>query len=194
VINTIEILGRGEIATVLTRAKEQGQLTKNGLYIAQGVGNPNPLPEDQYIREEDSLRSLSRQHRTASQQVIYFSTLSIESQTRYARHKRDMEKLIADLFPNFVIARFGILVGVDKNRFTTVNFLLDKVRRGEPVRIRDTSRDVIDTGEFIHQINNLLVSNGIAEFHGQTMTEREIFDQYVLSSLGMAPPYEHEIR
>ncbi len=182
------------MATVLNQAYDQGRLTQSGLFIAKGVGNPNPLPDEEYRRESDSLSSLSKDPRAANQRVIYFSTLSIDSPSRYAEHKRHMEELIARLFPKFIIARLGILVGVNINRFTTVNFLHDKVSRGEPVRIRETSRDVVDADRLVRQINNFDESSGVVEIHGQTMTERQIFEQFVLAPLGISPPYEHETR
>lgn len=192
-INHIEILGHGEIATVLNQALEAGRLTKPGLYIAQGVGNPNPLPEAQYSREKDSLSTISRRTEIPNWQVIYFSTLSITTPIRYARHKRDMENLITSLFPRYVIARLGIMVGVGVNPHTTANFLREKVKRGEAVSLRDTSRDVIEADQFIAQVNNLPPGNGTVAIHGQTLTEREIFNRYALGPLGLTPPYEHEV-
>jgi len=175
----IEIIGNGDIASALREAAGYvGSLAGNRLYLASGVSNPNPLPEPEYQREAELLRRPAQDKELRGLQAVYFSTLRIDAQTRYAQHKREMESLIMNLFPRYVIARLGIITW-GHNPHTTIGFLRERVVRGEPFNIRETTRDIVTMEDFIRQVNLLPKHNCVAEIHGKIMTEREIFRKYV---------------
>lgn len=168
----IKIIGSGDIASALKETS--AILVDSRLYYASGVSNPNEMRESEYLREKDLL---AKQRKDL--QIVYFSSLNVHySKTRYSEHKREMEKLVRRLFPYFAIARIGIITW-GNNPNTTINFLRGKVIRGEPFQIREVTRDVLEKSEFIRQVNLMPKHNCVVEFHGQIMTELEIFKKYV---------------
>jgi len=179
----IVIVGNGDIASALIRAQNKGELAGGRLYCAAGVSNPNETNEEEFHREKELLRKKIREAEEKGLQLVYFSTLAAAEPTKpYHHHKIGMEKLIQELCPNYVIARLGIITWGD-NPHTTINFLRSKVERNEQFSIRDVTRDVLEEEEFIKLVNRLPYDgNHIVDFHGRTMTEQEIFYEFVLQN------------
>src|SRR5690348_8531191 len=129
---TGEIVGHGDIARVLT--------PRDGFtYFASGVSNSQETDESAYQREYRLLLCQDRE-----KHLVYFSSLSVlYSDSRYAKHKRLMERTVRDTFRGHTIVRLGNITWGD-NPHTLINFLRGQQERGEPMDIQDTYRYVVD--------------------------------------------------
>ena len=135
------IVGKGDIASVLIDKPDF-------IYFASGVSNSREKRESEYDREKFLLLKQDR-----SKHLVYFSYLAIfYSDTRYTRHKLEMEKLIKLNFPKYTIMRIGNITW-GNNPNTLINYLKNKMYRNEKLEIRDEYRYILDVDEFIHWIN-----------------------------------------
>ena len=135
------IVGHGDIASVL---KPREGL----LFFASGVSNSSEASESEYQRERDLLLKQDREPR-----LVYFGSLSIfYTETRYSRHKREMEDLVRAEFPRYCIVRLGNIT-FGENPHTIVNFFRGRIRNNEPFEVRDEYRYLIGKEEFLHWIN-----------------------------------------
>ena len=164
-----EIVGHGDIASVLP---EREGIT----FFASGVSNSQETDEMEYQREKAMLLGQDR-----SQRLVYFGSLSIfYSDTRYARHKREMEELVKENFPSYCIVRLGnITWGI--NPHTLINTLRTHVKKEEPLEIKDVYRYVVDQDEFLHWVG-LIPDDFNCEINvpGRRMKVKEIVKEYVL--------------
>ncbi len=125
------IKGKGLIASTLSDFENDTSV----LIFASGVSNSGEIREEEYKREKDLLLSvLSEKAR-----LIYFSTCSVFDRSlidsRYVRHKLEMEKLLADNSSNYLIMRLPILVGRTANPNTFFNFICDRVRSNATIQV-----------------------------------------------------------
>ena len=161
------IVGNGDIAKALIDRPDR-------LYFASGVSNSQETRESEYQREKDLLLKQDKH-----QHIVYFGSLCIfYSDTRYAKHKREMEELVKKTFPHYTIMRMGNITWGD-NPHTLINFLRGKVARGEPFKIRDVTRYIIEKPEFLHWINLIPKWNCEMNVTGRRMAELEIFREFV---------------
>lgn len=124
------IIGDGDIASALPDRADR-------TFFASGVSNSREAREYQYQMEIDLLMSQNK-----DRQLIYFSTLSIfYTDTRYAKHKRFMERLIKKHFPHYCILRLGNITW-GKNPNTLINAMFLKHVKGKPLRL-EMSTDIL---------------------------------------------------
>ena len=170
------ILGHGDIASVLTDRDDR-------LYFASGVSNSQETRESEYRREIDLLLSLlqgpsvSPLHPPKKEHLVYFSSLSVfYSDSRYVRHKIEMEKAVK-IFRPYTIIRMGNITWGD-NPHTLINFIKNKIRNREPFEVQDVYRYIIDKEEFLHWIN--LIPDWSCEINipGRRMKVRDIVREY----------------
>lgn len=130
------IVGNGDIASVLPERKDL-------LFFASGVSNSQEKREFEYEREVNLLNKQDR-----LKHIVYFSTLAVfYSNTRYAMHKRVMEKLIKDNFEYWTIIRIGNITW-GKNLHTFIN-----AYKLKPYVIKDEYRYVVGKEEFSYWID-----------------------------------------
>lgn len=162
------IIGSGSVASALR--DDPGRL-----FFASGVSNSKETRESAYQREKDLLLEQRR-----DLQLVYFGSLAVfYEQTRYTQHKLEMEQLVKE-FPSYAIVRLGLVTWGD-NPNTLINSLKAKIKKGEPIEIRDTTRYVLDRTEFDHWMN--LIPRWSVEMNitGQPMKVSEIVKKYVLT-------------
>lgn len=165
----MSIIGHGDIASVLPDRPDR-------LYFASGVSNSSEKRESEFRREINLLESQPRDKR-----LVYFSSLSIfYSDSRYAKHKREMEGRIQFWFPEYCIFRIGN-IDWGENPNTIINFMRDRHRRGEPVELQKTYRYVIGKEEFLHWIDRIPDFNCEMNVPGEKMTVRQLYERYVLN-------------
>ncbi|MAG60142.1 hypothetical protein CMO96_05150 [Candidatus Woesebacteria bacterium] len=165
-----EVVGSGDIAQVLQEAN------KDVLFFASGVSNSSELRESEYRRERDLLLEQDKTKR-----LVYFSSLSIfYADTRYTRHKEEMEQMVKDNFPDYCIVRIGNIVW-GKNPNTLINAMRNQVKAGDPLEIRDTTRYIVDKDEFLHWIG-LIPHDFNCEINvpGRRMKVAEVVKEFVL--------------
>ena len=163
------IIGNGDIASALKGVARVGTT-----FFASGVSNSKEINEDEYEREIKLLLS-----QDISRHLVYFSSLCIfYSNTRYAYHKLQMEKLIKENFKHYTIVRLGNITW-GTNPHTLLNNLRIKKERGEPLEIQDTYRFICDKEEFLYWINMIPSWNCELSITGRRMKIQEIVDEFV---------------
>lgn len=90
------IIGNGDLASVLPNRPDLW-------FFVSGVSNSQEHRESEYQREVDLLLEQPK-----NAHIVYFSSLGVlDGNSRYYRHKRDMELTIKSNFPLYTIIRIG---------------------------------------------------------------------------------------
>lgn len=139
------IIGRGDIAQQLYRVDKPFVI-----FFASGVSNSKQEDEKEYEREVVLLMKQPK-----DQHLVYFSSLCIYySQTRYAQHKSQIERLIKGSFQTYTIVRLGNITW-GRNPNTIINyFKLQHCSRRTP-SIEDGHRFIITDTEFCYWMQRL---------------------------------------
>lgn len=168
------IIGHGDIASALIDRPDV-------LYFASGVSNSARLHEREYQREVNLLASQGR-----SLRLVYFSSLCVfYSNTRYARHKRNMEVWVKKLFPQWTIVRLGNITW-GTNPYTLINHLREHYINAEPVDIQDAYRYVVDREEFQHWLSLIPPWNCEMNITGRRLKVADIYQEFVTDALERA--------
>ena len=141
------IVGRGDIASILN---DRDDVT----FFASGVSNSNEIREEEYEREKKLLFQQDK-----NRCLVYFSSIAIDikekyENSRYLKHKKQMEDLIKLNFKNYVIIRIGnINWGVNPNTF--INYIRNKIKNKEAVQILDEYKFILEKKELLLLTDNL---------------------------------------
>jgi UDP-2-acetamido-2,6-beta-L-arabino-hexul-4-ose reductase len=137
------IIGYGDIGSILTDRE-------GALLFASGVSNSNCTDEQQFTRERGLLLAQDK-----SLCCFYFSSMFVEVRdTPYFNHKKKMEALVRGHFRNHNIIRLGNIT-FGTNPHTFINYLLDRIEKGLPCKIKNEYRYVIDKEHLVMLIKNL---------------------------------------
>ena len=137
------IIGSGNIARVLNDRE-------GAIFFASGVSDSSCRDHNIFKRETSLLSS-----QDATKCLFYFSSINAEvKDTPYFRHKLHMEYFVHSWFPNHNIIRIGNL-DWDTNPNTFLNFLRNKIAKGEPVEIKDEYRYMISKEQLLLLTDNL---------------------------------------
>jgi hypothetical protein len=160
------IVGNGDIAQQLYRA-DKPFIT----FFASGVSNSKQEDEKEYARE---IALLLRQPK--DQHLVYFSSLCIYySQSRYAQHKVQIERLIKENFQTYTIVRLGNIAW-GRNPNTIINyFKLQNCSKRTP-HLEDGHRFVITEPEFYYWMQHLPIgTKNEMNIPGEMVTIKEIW-------------------
>ncbi len=136
------IVGHGDIAKTLI---EEGLDREDVTFFASGVSNSRREDEKEYAREIELLLSQPK-----DQHLVYFSSLCIYySQTRYAQHKIQVERLIKDNFQTHTIVRLGNITW-GRNPNTIINYFKLQNRSKITPHLEDGHRFIITEAEFCY--------------------------------------------
>lgn len=161
------IIGNGDIASII---KDK----KGLLFFASGVSNSKEKKESQYQREKDLLLSQDR-----AKHLVYFGSLCIfYSNSRYAKHKRQMEELVKKNFPYYTILRMGNITW-GKNPHTLINYLKNRTQKGKQLKVQDTFRYLVDKEEFLHWLDMIPKWNCEMNITGRRLKVAEVVKKYV---------------
>ncbi|ANF50411.1 hypothetical protein A0O34_07720 [Chryseobacterium glaciei] len=115
------IIGNGLIANSLKNI-DSGDM----LFFASGVSNSLETRSSEFEREFTLLKNTFKNNSDDSK-LIYFSTLSINDQSKqsshYVLHKKEIENYIQENSENYLILRIGNIVGKGGNPNTLFNYL-----------------------------------------------------------------------
>lgn len=140
------IIGSGDIASIL---KDRD----GAIFFASGVSNSSEQRESEYKREFDLLKEQDK-----TKCMFYFSSITVDDPSRklnkYIRHKKQIEKYIADNFENYNIIRIGNITW-GKNPNTFLNYIKNKIEKGESVDLRDEFKYMIDKEQLLLLTDNL---------------------------------------
>lgn len=143
------IVGNGDVAQKLAWV-DKPFIT----FFASGVSNSQQTDEKEYEREIALLWNQPK-----DQHIVYFSSLCIYySQTRYAQHKKHVERIIKELFNSYTIVRLGnITWGTNPN--TIINFFKWQHSKGVEPQLRNEHRFLITDAEFCYWMQHLPIGN-----------------------------------
>jgi hypothetical protein len=162
----IMIIGNGDIASVLIDRSDR-------FYFAAGVSNSLETNESEYWREVELFLKQER-----GVHFVYFSSLAVfYSNSRYARHKREMEKNVRMRFEEYTILRIGNITW-GKNPNTLINFIKDKIKNREPFEIQDVYRYICDKEEFLYWIDMIPDWSCEMNIVGRRMKVKDIVKEY----------------
>ncbi|KKQ77862.1 MAG: hypothetical protein A3A96_00545 [Candidatus Zambryskibacteria bacterium RIFCSPLOWO2_01_FULL_39_39] len=160
------IIGDGDIASALKDKKEF-------LYFASGVSNSQETRESEYKRERDLLMEQNK-----NKHLVYFSSLCVfYSDTRYAQHKIEMEKMVKNNFKYYTIIRLGNITW-GKNPHTLINFIRNKLKNKEKIKIQPVYRYLVDKDEFLHWISLIPTWNCEMNITGKRLLVKDIVKIY----------------
>lgn len=139
------IIGSGDIAQQLYRV-DKPFVT----FFASGVSNSKQEDENEYEREINLLMQQPK-----DQHLVYFSSLCIYySQTRYAQHKVQVERLIKENFQAYTIVRLGNITW-GRNPNTIINYFKLQNRSKQTPHLEDGHRFIIAEPEFCYWMQHL---------------------------------------
>lgn len=162
------IIGNGDIASAL-REVDRDDL----IFFASGVSNSQETRIEEFRREVSLLVSQPR-----DKILVYFSSLCIfYADTKYARHKKEMEEVVKNGFPEYTIIRLGNITW-GNNPHTLINFVRNKIKNNEQFEVKDEYRYIIDKDEFLHWVK--LIPNWNCEMNitGSRMKVADIITKY----------------
>ncbi|ROH95780.1 NAD-dependent epimerase/dehydratase family protein [Chryseobacterium daecheongense] len=143
------IIGSGLIAKALNNIN-----SGNMLFFASGVSNSLETRSSEFEREFTLLKNTLENN---TGKLIYFSTLSINDQSKqdshYVLHKLEIENYIKDHVADYLILRIGNIVGNGGNPNTLFNFLKTQIMNDNKFVIHQKARrlllDIDDISRFI---------------------------------------------
>jgi hypothetical protein len=157
------IIGHGDLASVLIDREDR-------LYFASGVSNSEEIRETEYEREAVLLTDQDKWRH-----IVYFSSLCVfYTDTRYAQHKRMMEKLVKKYFGHYTIIRLGNITW-GKNPHTLINYM----KTHKDAEVKDVYRYVVDKEEFLHWME--LIPEWSCEMNvpGRMLKVKDIIKEYI---------------
>ena len=159
------IVGRGDIASVLNDRD-------GAIFFVSGVSKSTETNESEFWREIELLDTQDK-----SKCIFYFSSIAIDDITKnsdYLAHKRKMELFIKSNFENYNIIRIGnITWGNNPNTF--INYIKNKIKKGEPVEIKDEFKYLIDKEQLILLTDNLpLIGQNTISVFGRMAKVKEL--------------------
>ena len=159
-------IGHGDMASVLP---ERDDL----LFFASGVSNSLEERESEYKREIDLLLKQNK-----NKHIVYFSSLSVfYKDSRYTKHKIQIERLIKEKFKHYTIFRLGNITW-GTNPHTIINSFRDKIKKGQKLEIRDEYRYITDKEEFLHWLDLIPLWNCEMNVTGQKMKIKDLINKY----------------
>lgn len=158
------VTGTGDIGSVI-------QDREGFLFFASGVSNSQETRETEYQREKDLLLAQDR-----SLHIVYFGSLSVfYSDSRYAKHKKEMEGLVKQ-FPKYTIMRIGN-ISFGKNPHTLINHIRNKIKNKETIEVQAVYRFVVDLPEFLYWVSMIPEWNCEMTIIGRKMLVSEILNE-----------------
>jgi len=158
------IIGSGLIANSLKNID-----TEDHLFFASGVSNSLETRSSEFEREFSLLKS--NLENSSGKKLIYFSTLSINDQSKqdshYVLHKLEIEDYIKNNCENYLVLRIGNIVGKGGNPNTLFNFLKNQIINNTQFKVHSKARrlllDIDDIASFL-STNCVAVKNETINF------------------------------
>ena len=165
------IIGNGLLANTFKDYVDNDNI----IIFASGVSNSKELNDTEFKREFELLKNTLIIGKT--KKLIYFSTCSVSdislSDSKYVKHKNNIEEFIKDNFEHYLIFRLPNIVSNNKNLNTSFNFFKNKLINNELIicdkyatryfididDLEQTLPTFIDGTEFINQTINICFNN-----------------------------------
>ena len=151
------IIGNGMIANVF----KENFLNEDVLIFASGVSNSREIRNSEFIKEMDLVQNSILNF--PDKFFIYFSSCSVHnSDSRYSKHKINVENFIIKNAKKYLVLRLPIVLGKNQSKKQLIGYLYDKLYKKEVVEVyKQANRYIIDSQD-LPRIVNLLISKGIS--------------------------------
>jgi nucleoside-diphosphate-sugar epimerase len=152
------VVGSGMIAKAFHHYNNNDEI----VIFASGVSNSKEDNDSLFEKEKNLL--LHTRFNNVNKKFIYFSTVSVNdkslSNSKYIKHKIDMENVLSTIFSNYIIFRLPNIIGNTDNNNTFFNFFKNKIKNNEEIQIqKDASRYIIDMDDIIKYLQPIIDSN-----------------------------------
>lgn len=149
------VVGSGMLARAF-RAFDQDD---RWVFFASGVSDSHEHRVTEFARERELLLKTIRENH--ERRIIYFSTCGLTDDSvndrPYYLHKAEMERVVVAHASKHAIFRLSHVVGPGGNPKTVLNYLVDKVRRGEEFTLWSSAeRNLIDVDDVVEIVKQLL--------------------------------------
>lgn len=151
------VVGSGMIAKAFSRYNDNDDV----IIFASGVSNSKEEDESSFEKEKNLL--LDIRFHNINKKFIYFSTVSIYdkslSNSKYIKHKIEMENVFNKIFSNYIIFRLPNIIGNSNNNNTFFNFFKNKIKNNEEIEVqKDASRYIIDMDDVVKYLEPIIDS------------------------------------
>ena len=141
------IVGNGLIAKAFKRSESDFD---NYTIFASGVSSSSVEGENEFKREFD----LISEHVNRSNKFIYFSSIHLldpsTKDSRYVKHKINIERFIERNFREYIIYRLPIVVGNGGNINSLFNYLFRSIANNRHMNINSNSyRYILDVDDLV---------------------------------------------
>tara|TARA_Y100000034_G_scaffold131037_1_gene190893 strand:+ start:169 stop:855 length:687 start_codon:yes stop_codon:yes gene_type:complete len=121
--------------------------------FSSGVSNSQESCPKKFNREKSLVSKTLDRHKNL--QFIYFSTILVNfSDTKYNKHKLEIENLIKDTASSYIIFRVPQLIGHGGNKNNLVNFLLNSIQTGQDIVIgKAVERSILCVEDLVKIVN-----------------------------------------
>src|SRR3989344_6049946 len=111
-------------------------------------------------------------------EFLYFASgVSNSQETRESEHKIEMEKMVKNNFKYYTIIRLGNITW-GKNPHTLINFIRNKLKNKEKIKIQPVYRYLVDKDEFLHWISLIPTWNCEMNITGKRLLVKDIVKIY----------------
>ncbi|WP_116204111.1 NAD-dependent epimerase/dehydratase family protein [Amycolatopsis circi] len=153
----MEIVGGGFLARHL---RPDADRFPDVTVLAAGVSRIRSVPESEFERERDLVRSVAARCRRDGRQLVFLSTSTyamygscsrpaaedepVSPETPYGQHKRELELEVAESVPAWLVLRLTHVVGGDQPDWHLLPSLVEQFRSGVVTVHGGAYRDLID--------------------------------------------------
>lgn len=156
------VIGKGLIAKTFEKIE---YIDSNCIIFASGVSNSNENNELEFNKEVSLLKNTI--NNLSDKKLIYFSSIFINTNNPYYKHKSIIEKIIQNGCKNYLIIRLPQLIGNGGNPKNIFNFFKEKIQNNEELSIiMNCKRSLIDVEDIKNFVFYCLDKNlsGILNF------------------------------
>jgi len=152
------VVGNGLLANCFESFKDNNDI----LIYASGVSNSKEINDNEFVREKTLLMYNLKKY--SKHKFIYFSTTSVYDMclkdSKYVKHKLDMEKNIIENSNNYIIFRLPIIASKSNNPYTLLNNFYNKIIKNEIIEIlNNATRYIIDIDDVYQSICKFIKIN-----------------------------------
>ena len=151
------VVGNGMIANIF---KNKYEYDNNYLIFSSGVSDSNETDIKQYKKEEELILKYIKNF--TSYKLIYFSSVLLESDTPYFKHKKNIESIIINNCESYLIFRLPQIFGKGGNKNNIINYFRECINNNISIKCQqDTYRSIIDIEDLYNIINFCIKESNI---------------------------------
>jgi hypothetical protein len=151
------VVGDGMISNIF---RNKYEYDNNYLIFSSGVSNSNETNVENYKREEDLI--LKYINDFPSYKFIYFSSVLLDIDSPYFKHKKNIERIIINNCESYLIFRLPQILGNGGNRNNIINYFRDCISNNIIIKYQqDTYRSIIDIDDLYKIVNFCIKESNI---------------------------------